>query len=349
MASQRPEFDQAPDPVEATEDLRSHARQSFVTGLAIIVPALVTIIVLAIAVDFIADVLAPLFRMSSMVAPGGAPSEPVLQIVTLLGIFGLILVVGFLAERTSTDASHRIEAFVESIPGVGSVYTSFREMSEIMLDSETQSFQDVKLVEYPREGSYTVAFLTAETDEIIERDTGHSDMVTLFMPMAPNPVMGGFVIHVSRDQVVDVDLTVEEGIRSIVTSGVAVGSSEAPAGLSEDELRELTEEFDDPHTPTWIEPTGNPTAVGPTDRVEEYNRRLDAEFVQTPQQIAERRQEQREEEGLDADELADGLADVGDEEGTDEQESGEGAPTGAEKERQTEHSADEPDDSAEER
>ncbi|MFB6305090.1 MAG: hypothetical protein ABEH47_07980, partial [Haloferacaceae archaeon] len=46
---------------------------------------------------------------------------------------------------------------------------------------------------------------------------------TLFLPLAPNPVMGGYVLHVEADRVVDVDLTVEEGVQSIVTSGVATG------------------------------------------------------------------------------------------------------------------------------
>jgi uncharacterized membrane protein len=57
-------------------------------------------------------------------------------------------------------------------------------------------------------------------------------MVTLFMPMAPNPVMGGHVVHVPTSRVYDIDMTVEEGLRSIVTSGVATGDAEEAAVLS---------------------------------------------------------------------------------------------------------------------
>jgi hypothetical protein len=96
-------------------------------------------------------------------------------------------------------------------------------MSGLLLDSDTDSFQEVKLVEFPVEGSYAFAFLTADTPPVVEEATGHEGMVTLFVPMAPNPVMGGYVLHVSPDRVVDVDLTVEEGIQAIVTSGVATG------------------------------------------------------------------------------------------------------------------------------
>jgi uncharacterized membrane protein len=51
-------------------------------------------------------------------------------------------------------------------------------------------------------------------------------MVTMFLPMAPNPVTGGFLTHVPRSRVHDVDMTVEEGIRSILTSGVATGNED---------------------------------------------------------------------------------------------------------------------------
>jgi len=52
-------------------------------------------------------------------------------------------------------------------------------------------------------------------------------MVTLFVPLAPNPVMGGFLIHASRDRIFDVDMTVEEAARALVTSGIAAGDADA--------------------------------------------------------------------------------------------------------------------------
>jgi uncharacterized membrane protein len=127
---------------------------------------------------------------------------------------------------------------VERIPGFGSIYTGFRQMSEVVVQSDVDSFRDVKLVEYPSEGSYTIAFVTADTPGNVEQATGTEDMLTLFMPMAPNPVMGGFVLHVSRDRVVDVDMTVEEGVRSIVTSGVTV-SGEGQQSVSPDRLQAM--------------------------------------------------------------------------------------------------------------
>ena len=63
-------------------------------------------------------------------------------------------------------------ALVGAIPAVGSIYGSFRRMGDAMLESSVDNFQEVVLVEYPTEGSYAVAFKTADTPEVITDDTG---------------------------------------------------------------------------------------------------------------------------------------------------------------------------------
>jgi len=237
----------APADIEAAEELISERpdakdvlRQSFIKGLAILLPLLVTLFVLSFMLGFVFQQLNPVITAVIQVTP--FQSEIVVAASTVVFFLLLVVGVGSVAEYgTENDRlSAQFNEFMASIPGLGSVYTSFSEMSELLLDSDTDSFQDVKLVEYPGKDSYVVAFKTAETPEVIAEDTGNEEMITLFMPMAPNPVMGGFVIHVSTDRVVDVDLTVEQGIRSIVTSGVAFGEDgDAPSGLSEQQLRKL--------------------------------------------------------------------------------------------------------------
>jgi len=204
--------------------LREQLRTAMVSGLAITVPILVTVFVLDFAMNLLLNSVGPLARLLRWLGMDNDIASEFAALVTLLGI---IFVVGFATERSS--ASRRIEdAFdraVSSIPGIGAVYNSFSEMSELLLDSEVQSFREVKLVEYPVEGSYCVAFVTAETSQNIRDATGIDGMTTLYLPMAPNPVMGGFVVHVDDEKVYDIDMSVEAGMRSLVTSGVAVNST----------------------------------------------------------------------------------------------------------------------------
>ncbi|ELZ56575.1 hypothetical protein C466_03597, partial [Halorubrum distributum JCM 10118] len=117
-----------------------------------------------------------------------------------------------------------VDYAVERVPGVGSVYQGFRQMSDAMLESDGGNFREVVLVEFPTEETYTLAFVTSETPAAIadHADSGGEGMRTLFMPMAPNPVMGGHVVFVPERRIVDVELTVDEGIRALVTSGVAL-------------------------------------------------------------------------------------------------------------------------------
>jgi len=205
--------------------LRAYVRRVLLTGLALTVPLLVTLFVLFFALDLLAGALDPLvLALEEIFGFTESLSRLTLQVFAVSTLAGIIFLVGAVAESQygSGRIERRVEAFISSIPGLGSVYESFNEVSKILLSRDTDSFKEVKLVEYPSEGSYTIAFLTAEPGEAVRSATSHQEMVSLFLPMAPNPFMGGFVIHVAADRVYDVDMTVEEGIQAIVSSGVAV-------------------------------------------------------------------------------------------------------------------------------
>jgi hypothetical protein len=162
-----------------------------------------------------------------------------------------------------------------------------------MLESDAQNFREVKLVEFPHEGAYTLGFVTTETPEALRRPAGHEEMLTLFLPLAPNPVMGGHLVHVPADRVRDVEMSVEEGVRTVVTSGVAVGdgaTSAAGRGLSDRRLRELTEIG---HVERRVDPAVGPPGVRRTDpvvpdRPETYDRQVDPDYAGTPGGIVRR-------------------------------------------------------------
>jgi hypothetical protein len=167
-------------------------------------------------------------------------------------------------------------------------------MSEVVVESDADSFQDVKLVEYPTEGSYTLAFVTADTPGTVQQAVGRKGMVTLFMPMAPNPVMGGFVIHVDRDRVFDIDITVEEGIQSIVTSGVTVGGDRSRTpdpDLDPEEIASIGRESQAEKRFGEDEDVFQPRQVAP-DRTEEYDEAVDPEHASTPEAMARRERDE---------------------------------------------------------
>ncbi|MFC7154420.1 DUF502 domain-containing protein [Halomarina halobia] len=228
--------------------LRGAVRQWFITGAALTIPLFATLLVFVFALDFLSGLLDPVVAFLGYVPETEAENvQPlVLKVSTVLAFVAVVFLVGIVAETHPTGGrlTGAIDRGIERIPGVGSLYTGFRQMSEVVVESDVESFRDVKLVEFPTEGSYTLAFVTAETPAHIEETAGYDDMVTLFMPMAPNPVMGGYVLHVSRARVIDVDMTVEEGVQSIVTSGVTVNGEADSRAIPPERLRSLG--MDDP-------------------------------------------------------------------------------------------------------
>jgi len=201
----------------------------FLRGALFVVPALVTVAILLFVLGFLSGFLGPLARFVEGVLGVGGPAA---DVVVLLCFAVAVVLIGAAIETLphGVEAADFFHSAVESIPGVGSVYAGFREMSTTIAQGE-ESFRDVKLVEYPSRGSYTMAFVTADAPANLEESVGHAEegMISLFLPMGPNPVMGGFVIYVSRDRVYDIDISVEEGLQAIITSGVTVGDPEGTA------------------------------------------------------------------------------------------------------------------------
>ncbi|MFB6220992.1 MAG: DUF502 domain-containing protein [Halolamina sp.] len=295
------------------KSMRELLREAFVTGLAVVVPLLVTAIVLAIALQYVHTYLS-LFAEAVMAAGdqvhiplyGDMPiGQLAVEVLTPLILLWFILIVGLFTNATHLGerAVDYFDYFISQIPAIGGVYESFRQMSDVVLESDTQNFRDVKLVEFPHEGAYTLGFVTTETPAPLSGPAGHAEMLTLFLPLAPNPVMGGHLVHMPAEKVMDVDMTVEEGIRAIVTSGVAVsGGGVAGAGLDEGDLRELAsiEHADQQLNPGMDSPNVRRAEEVNTNRSDVYDESVEPARATTPDDIA-RRERPEDVTGVDTD------------------------------------------------
>lgn len=224
------------------------------TGIVVIVPLVVTLYVLKAAFDFIAGALKPFiqilqyagliesvqeFGLVEFLVTVGIYTDVVdflTTITALVILLGIIVFVGLLARnRYGEQMIDYFDRVIGAIPGVGSIYGSFRRMGDAMLESSVDNFQEVVLVEFPYDDVYVLGFKTNEASVPIIAATGESEVTTLFLPLAPNPVMGGFLAHVPSDRVMPVDMTVDEAVSTIITSGIA---TERP---DEGEFRDLSD------------------------------------------------------------------------------------------------------------
>ena len=112
------------------------------------------------------------------------------------------------------------EALLDRIPVVRSVYSAAKNFAEIVFSDSSQSFKHVLLIQYPREGLYSLAFQTATELGEVQGRTG-DEIVCCFVPTTPNPT-SGFIIIVPKKDVTILDMEVDEALKMIISLGVVV-------------------------------------------------------------------------------------------------------------------------------
>jgi uncharacterized membrane protein len=157
----------------------------------------------------------------------------------LLGIyipgFGLVLAIvvllatGFaLTNLAGRRLVHYWEGVLARIPLVRSVYSGAKKVSETLLMPTGKSFRRVLLIEYPRKGVWCLGFQTsAELGEVQQKTGKH--VIGVFVPTTPNPT-SGFIIMVPSEEAIELEMTVDEAIRMIISLGVVVPEWPRPPG-----------------------------------------------------------------------------------------------------------------------
>jgi len=130
----------------------------------------------------------------------------------------IIFVTGFLAANFIGKRVVRAgESLLARIPLVRTIYSSVKRLTETVLDDQGTSFRKVLLIEWPRRELWTLAFQTGDSVGAVQRNT-EQDMLTIFVPTTPNPT-SGFIMFISRDDVIELDMPVEEAVRMIISLG----------------------------------------------------------------------------------------------------------------------------------
>ena len=117
---------------------------------------------------------------------------------------------------------------LSNTPIVKSIYTSVKQVSDTLFSSSGQAFREAVLVQYPREGAWTIAFVTGKPSGEVASKLP-DDMVTLYVPTTPNPT-SGFMLMVPRADVHELKMSVDEALKYIISMGVvAPPSPSAPS------------------------------------------------------------------------------------------------------------------------
>lgn len=148
--------------------------------------------------------------------------QPIRPDFTGLGVLlsvALVLGTGFVAANfIGSRALEWAEGALLRVPLIRSVYGGMKKLAETVLSGSSASFRQSVLLEYPRQGLWTVAFVTGEPAREMREKIGQ-DLLTCFVPTTPNPT-SGFIVLVPRRDVILLDMSVEQAMRLVISLGV---------------------------------------------------------------------------------------------------------------------------------
>lgn len=198
-------------------------RRHLVAGLILWIPLLITFLIVRFLIRFVDRtllLLPPTWRPEALLGF----NIPGLGVILAVGILLLTGVVAAnFAGRRLVEIGDRLLA---RIPLVRGIYSGAKQVAETLFADSSTAFSRVMLVEYPRKGLWSMCFQTSDTvGEIQSRTT--EDVVCVFMPTTPNPT-SGFLLFVPRHDLVPLEMKVDEGLRMIISLGVAVPHWQSP-------------------------------------------------------------------------------------------------------------------------
>ncbi len=205
-------------------------KKYLIAGLLVWLPLAVTIWVLQAVLGIVGDLFGWLLTASQTVLPAAAhaPIEMLRKIPGLGVLVMLLLLLGtgiFATNMVGQWWLRQGGRILHRIPIVKSIYSSVKQVSDTLFSSSGNAFREAVLVQYPREGSWTIAFVTGKPGGEAAAHL-HADYVSLYVPTTPNPT-SGFFLMVPRADVVALRMSVDEALKYIISMGVV--SPPAPA------------------------------------------------------------------------------------------------------------------------
>jgi uncharacterized membrane protein len=190
-------------------------RKYFITGLLVLVPLAITLWVLNLIIGTM--------DQSLLLLPERWRPETLIGFsIPGLGSILTLLIIFLTGVATRNFVGRQVvalwEAVLKRIPVVSSIYSSVKQVSDTLFSSSGNAFRKAVLVQYPRQGSWTIAFVTGTPGGDV-RNHLQGDFVSIYVPTTPNPT-SGFFLMVPRADTIELNMNVDEALKYIVSMGV---------------------------------------------------------------------------------------------------------------------------------
>jgi uncharacterized membrane protein len=196
--------------------LAARFRNYLFAGILITAPISITLYVTWSIVTWVDDVVARVFPAHynpSTYMPFGLPGLGLVMLVVALTVIGF-LTANFLGRRLLAIG----ERILGRMPFIRSVYSAIKQIFETVLQDKSTAFREVVLLEFPRTGAWTLGLVIGRTEGEI-RDKLPEDLMTVYVPTAPNPT-SGYVLFVPHADAIRLEMSVEDALKMIVSGGL---------------------------------------------------------------------------------------------------------------------------------
>jgi uncharacterized membrane protein len=190
-------------------------KKYFITGLLIWIPLVITIWVLKLVVDMLDQtlLLLPLALRTESWLGFHIPGMGVLLTLMIVFLTGAVT-----ANLIGQRLVHFWHEILHRIPVVSSIYSSVKQVSDTLFSSSGEAFRKALLVQWPRQGMWTIAFLTGTPGGDVTRHL-QGDFVSVYVPTTPNPT-GGYFVMMPRQDVIELDMSVDTALKYVISMGV---------------------------------------------------------------------------------------------------------------------------------
>ncbi len=213
-----------PDKQVPRRGLIARLRNYFIAGILITAPISITVYLGWLFVTFVDSKVTPLIPKAynpENYLPFAVPGLGVVVLVAALILVGAFTA-GFFGRLF-----HRVSGQVmDRVPVLRGIYKAIQQILETILAQQSNAFREAVLVEYPRKGMWVIAFITGSTKGEVQAIT-EDETINLFIPTTPNPT-SGFLIFVSKDEIVRLSMSVEDALKMVISGGIVTPPDNRP-------------------------------------------------------------------------------------------------------------------------
>jgi uncharacterized membrane protein len=199
--------------------IRTRLRNLFIAGLLVLLPISITIFILTFLFQKLDNLLSPVFVKLLILLRLPLQEGQFIPGLGFVATFIIIIFTGLITKNILGRKLFKLgEIIVEKTPVARSIYSGAKQIIDTVSKSHLDTFSKVVMVEYPRRGLFSLGFVTCESRGEIQENT-EENVVNVFIPTTPNPT-SGMLIFVPQKDIIPLSMTVEEGIKLVVSGGI---------------------------------------------------------------------------------------------------------------------------------